>query len=184
MDAQPIIARIARTLAEQRLEAILIGNAAAALQGAPVTTIDFDFMFCKTPANIRKLKALAKSLGAVLFKPFYPASGLHRISRDEDSLQLDFMSTVDGIKSFERLRSRAARLDFEGHVLLVADLADVVASKRAAPKRRITRREKLQALKAESERVQKEQIRAWQRLPPEQRTNFLRKRIGPLSSCL
>ena len=132
MDARPILARIAQRLAEHHLEAVLIGNAAAALQGAPVTTVDFDFMFCRTPANIRKLKALAKSLGAVVFKPYYPASGLHRISRDEDSLQIDFMSTVDGIKSFERLRSRAARLDFEGHVLLVADLEDVVMSKRAA----------------------------------------------------
>jgi len=132
MDARPILARIARILREQGLEAVLIGNAAAALQGAPVTTIDFDFMFRKTAVNRRKLRAVAKSLGAALFRPYYPASGLHRIMRDEDSLQLDFMATVDGVKSFESLRSRAARIDFDGDVLLVADLADVVASKRAA----------------------------------------------------
>ena len=77
MVARPILARIARTLREQNLEVVLIGNAAAALQGAPVTTIDFDFMFRKTPLNQRKLRAVAKSLGAVLFRPFYPASGLH-----------------------------------------------------------------------------------------------------------
>lgn len=51
MDARPLLARIARMLKEQDLEAVLIGNAAAALQGAPVTTVDFDFMFRKTPAN-------------------------------------------------------------------------------------------------------------------------------------
>jgi hypothetical protein len=37
MDASPLLARIAELLARHRLEAILIGNAAAALQGAPVT---------------------------------------------------------------------------------------------------------------------------------------------------
>ncbi len=132
MDAHPILARIARLLAEQHLEAVLIGNAAAALQGAPVTTVDFDFMFRKTPVNLRKLKALSKQLGAVLFRPYYPVSGLHRILRDEDLLQLDFMSTVDGVKSFQSLRSRAQRFDIEGQGLMVASLEDIVASKRAA----------------------------------------------------
>lgn len=33
MDARPILEAVARVLAEQGLEAILIGNAAAALQG-------------------------------------------------------------------------------------------------------------------------------------------------------
>jgi len=56
MDASPLLARIAELLERHSLEAILVGNAAAALAGAPVTTIDFDFLFCKTPANLRKLK--------------------------------------------------------------------------------------------------------------------------------
>jgi hypothetical protein len=41
MDARPVPA-------EHGLEAVLIGNAAAALQGGPITTVDFDFMFHKT----------------------------------------------------------------------------------------------------------------------------------------
>lgn len=40
----------------------VVSCAAAALQGAPVTTMDFDFVFRKTPANLRKLKRLAASL--------------------------------------------------------------------------------------------------------------------------
>jgi len=62
MDARPLLARIASLLEKQGLEAVLIGNAAAALQGAPVTTVDFDFMFRKMPANLRKFKALARAL--------------------------------------------------------------------------------------------------------------------------
>jgi hypothetical protein len=49
MDARPILVMIARALQEQGLEAILIGNAAAALQGAPVTTVDFDFLYPRRP---------------------------------------------------------------------------------------------------------------------------------------
>jgi len=40
----------------------MIGNAAAALQGSPVTTLDIDFMFQKTPGNLKKLKALARDV--------------------------------------------------------------------------------------------------------------------------
>ncbi len=47
-------------------------------------------------------------------------------------LQLDFMATIHGVRSFESLRSRAKRMEFGGHPLLVADLADIVKSKRAA----------------------------------------------------
>ena len=35
------------------------------MQGAPVTTLDFDFMFRDTPTNLRKLRAVAKSLAVV-----------------------------------------------------------------------------------------------------------------------
>src|SRR3954470_9240500 len=107
MDARPLLARVARLLEENGLEAVLIGNAAAALQGAPVSTVDMDFMFRKTPANLRKLKALATELDAVVMRPYYPASDLFRIVRDDDGLQIDFMGTVHGVRSLASLRSRA-----------------------------------------------------------------------------
>jgi hypothetical protein len=65
MDAAPLLVRIAHLLRQHKLDAILIGNAAAALQGAPVTTVDIDFLFRETPASLKKLKALARSLGAL-----------------------------------------------------------------------------------------------------------------------
>ena len=52
--------------------------------------------------------------------------------RDQDLLQVDFMGRIDGVRSFEALRSRASRVDFGGYELLVADLADIIKSKRAA----------------------------------------------------
>ena len=132
MDALPLLTRIAKIMDEQGLEAVLIGNAAAALQGAPVTTVGFDFMFRKTPANLRKLKALAVALDAVIFKAYYPPSNLFRIVRDDDGLQLDFMATVDGVRSLASLRSRAKKMSFGDTGMLVANLTDIIKSKRAA----------------------------------------------------
>jgi predicted nucleotidyltransferase len=132
MDARPFLETLARLLEETGLEAILIGNAAAALHGAPVTTIDIDLLFRKTPRNIAKLKAVAKALDAVILRPYYPVSGLFRLSRDRDGLQIDFMTQIDGVKSFESLSARSHGVDLGGHELRVADLAAVIASKTAA----------------------------------------------------
>ena len=114
MNAAPILSQIAELLARHGLEVVMIGNAAAALQGAPVTTIDIDFLFRKTPANLKRLKAIAAELEAVILAPYYPVSGLLRVSRDTDGLQLDFMSVVDGVRSFEGLRKRAMPVSFGG----------------------------------------------------------------------
>jgi hypothetical protein len=133
VNAEPLLQRVARALGRVGLEAVLIGNAAAALHGAPVTTLDFDFMFRKTPANLRKLKAFAHDLRAMVMRPYYPASDLFRVLSDDDTgLQVDFLATIHGIRSFESLRSRAVRVAIGDSELAVASLADIVKSKRAA----------------------------------------------------
>jgi hypothetical protein len=132
MNAEPLLNRVAKALAEHRLEAVMVGNAAAALHGAPVTTLDIDFMFRKTPANLNKLKAVAHGLRAVVFKPYYPVSDLFRVVNDEQGIQLDFMSRLHGIRSFEGLKSRSTPVKFGEHELRVASLRDIIKSKRAA----------------------------------------------------
>jgi hypothetical protein len=132
MNAAPLLTLVSRVLATHRLDAVVIGNAAAALQGSPVTTLDIDFMFRKTPTNLRKLKAVADELDAMVLRPYYPASQLFRVVRDRDGLQLDFMAKVDGVRSFEALKSRAVPVTFGGHVLLVASLPDIIRSKERA----------------------------------------------------
>jgi hypothetical protein len=132
MNAEPLLNKVAQALAARRLEAVMVGNAAAALHGAPVTTLDIDFMFRKTPANLQKLKGVARDLGAAILKPYYPVSDLYRVVNDDQGLQLDFMARLDGVRSFEGLRSRAEAVEFGHARLLVASLSDVIASKRAA----------------------------------------------------
>lgn len=132
MDAAPLLGEVAGYLHASRLEAVLIGNAGAALQGAPVTTVDFDFFFRKTPRNLVKIKAVARALDATVMRPYYPVSDLFRIVRDRDGLQVDFMGAIHGIRSFEGVRDRAASVEIGGVSLLVASLADIIRSKRAA----------------------------------------------------
>jgi predicted nucleotidyltransferase len=136
MDARPLLAEVARRLNEADLDAVLIGNAAAALQGAPVTTVDFDFMFRPTPRNLVKLKAVASALRATILRPYYPAADLFRVVRDDDGLQVDFMVTIHGVRSFEGLKGRATRMAIDGEAVLVAALADIIKSKRAAKRPR------------------------------------------------
>lgn len=132
MDAAPFLAEVGRHLNAIRLEAVLIGNAAAALQGAPVTTVDFDFLFRKTPGNLAKLKKLADALGATVLRPYYPVSDLFRVVRDSDGLQLDFMGTIHGVRSFAGAKARSTIIDVGGVPITVASLADIIKSKRAA----------------------------------------------------
>ena len=135
MDARPYLVEIGQGLADVRLEAVLIGNAAAALQGAPVTTVDFDFLFRKTSRNLQKLKALARAMDATVLRPYYPVSDLYRVVRD-DGLQIDFMGAIHGVRSFAGVRDRAQTIDVDGVPLRVAALSDIIRSKKAAKRPR------------------------------------------------
>ncbi len=130
VNASPLLAKIARALHRVRLEVVMVGNAAAALHGAPVTTLDIDFMFRKTPTNMRKLKDFADELDAQILKPYYPVSSLYRVVNEDIGMQVDFMSILHGIKSFENLRSDAVEVEFEGHRLNVASLEKIIRSKK------------------------------------------------------
>ena len=132
MDAAPLLSEIGRQLRDTSLEAVLIGNAAAALQGAPVTTVDFDFLFRSTPRNLAKLKQVADRLHATILRPYYPVSNLYRVVRDDDGLQLDFMTTIHGIRSYAGVRDRASLIEIGGVPIRVAALSDIIKSKRAA----------------------------------------------------
>jgi len=203
MDAQPELALLAKALNEHGLDAILIGNMAAALHGAPVSTIDIDLFFRKTPRNMQKLKLVARTLEAVILRPYYPVSALFRLQRESDGLQIDFMAHIDGVKSYEGVRDRAGVHQFGRQPLLVASRGDIIRSERTNvlenglavlewPKRRAigrkqampTASEQSAALKRESDRALIELIRYRLSLPPEKRLNCLRRKIGLRATCL
>ncbi len=132
MDAAPLLCKIAAAFRRVKLEAVMIGNAAAALHGAPVTTLDVDFMCRDTELNRKKIRALAKGMDMSLSQPALPASHFFRLLDQTNGFQIDLLFEVVGIRSFAGLRSRARTVDFQGAPLLVADLRDIIASKQAA----------------------------------------------------
>ena len=136
MNAESILSKVSKALNDENLEAIVIGNAGGALLGSPVTTLDIDFYFRKTPTNLLKLKRVAKRLNATIFRPFYPLSGLFRVIGEDDGVYLDFMSEAHGIKSFASLRSRAQEFVIGKNKLLVASLEDIIKSKEASKRDR------------------------------------------------
>jgi predicted nucleotidyltransferase len=138
MDAAPMLRDALAAINRHLLDAVMIGNAAAALHGAPVTTLDVDFMFRATPLNLRKLKAVAKELEAVIMRPYYPVSKLFRMTNDDRGLQLDFMPVIHGIRSFESLKSRATEVTIQGQRVWLAGLEDIIRSKKAAGRLRDT----------------------------------------------
>ena len=153
VNAEPFLAEIARHLRDLHFDVVLIGNAAAALQGAPVTTVDFDFMFRKTAVNLRKMKALAARLDATILRPYYPASDMYRVVRDDDGLQLDFMAAIHGVRTFAGLRDRARTIEIGGASLRVASLDDIIKSKKASRRPRdLAVLESLERTREEAER--------------------------------
>lgn len=93
-------------------------------------------MFRPTAVNLAKLKKFATRMDAVILRPYYPVSALYRVMNDDRGLQVDFMPTIHGVKSFNSLRSRAQKIEVGGHSIWIASLADIIASKRAAARPR------------------------------------------------
>jgi hypothetical protein len=131
MNAGPFLHIVMRALQAVRLEAILIGNAAAALRGAPVTTEDFDFLVRSSPVTRAKIERLASLLHASISMPYYPASNVMRL-QNRDGLKIDLLPRMAAIRSFESLRSRSEILRIGDDEVRIASLEDVVRSKRAA----------------------------------------------------
>lgn len=89
-------------------------------------------MFRDTARNLQKLRRLARDLDAMVLRALNRRSGLFRVVRDRDGLQLDFMTKIAGIRSFAALRSRASVVRFSRYDVRVASLEDIIRSKAAA----------------------------------------------------
>jgi hypothetical protein len=206
MDAAPRLVEIADAFAAAKLEAILIGNAGAALQGAPVTTLDFDYLYRVSPVNQAKLRIVAEKLGGTLTQPFPVLSTVFRIRRMDPMLQVDLTGSIHGVTSFNSLPSRAIPAGIDGRIIwwrrwlislklrrrliLRKIRQSCMSSKRPlkksakSPRKRTKREIELDLMRDYSEEALTDMIRANLSLPMHKRTHFLRMCLPDGGSCL
>jgi len=123
---------LARALRIAKLEAIVIGNCASMLNGAPVTTQDIDLLIRDTKMNRRKLSRFADEIGGSV--PM-PVSELSKVEWIEGRLAVPIEIHYDRISgglTFSSVRSRAQIVAVGDEMLRVAALGDVIRSKQAA----------------------------------------------------
>jgi hypothetical protein len=134
MNAEADLIKLARLFAEVNLQAVMIGNAAAAINGSPVTTLDVDFIVPQTPQTYRAIVLLAQKTGSVLqeLKLIDDRYMYQLIPKSPEGIQLDFLYQLASKDRYENIKERAQPVDFEGNKLYVATLGDIIRAKQAA----------------------------------------------------
>ena len=115
MPTQPSISPLGaflKALDEEEIRCILIGMMAAVQQGAPLTTIDYDFWV-----------DLPERQYVRILRTFFELS---------DGLQVNVVFKPTGLRSFSVEYSGSVESELEGQLLRVLPLDRVIASKKAA----------------------------------------------------
>jgi hypothetical protein len=130
VDAAPLVtdreARFLRALVEEGVDFMVVGLAAAALQGAPAVTRDID-LWLRDPAD-PLLAAALKRAGAVYIPP---GPDHPPLLAGGDATLFDIVTTVHGIGPYAREVRRAVRVPVGQVEVKVLPLARIIASKRA-----------------------------------------------------
>lgn len=130
-----------RALVEHGVRFVLIGGFAAALRGSPMMTGDVDICYARDPANLERLSAAMRELGARLRGapsdvPF--RLDAHAFETGDhftfatDVGPIDCLGTPAGTEGYADLDAAATTEDLEGVVVRVASLDDLIRMKRAS----------------------------------------------------
>lgn len=141
--AGPDPRRIFETFVRHRVDYVLIGGIAVIAHGHTRNTRDVDFVAAPDRANLRRLAAALRDLGAQLsatdahlleidvYDPETLGSGAN-FTLETDAGGLDFFGEVPGAAPYEQMRERALPVDLGGLTIRVAGLDDLIRMKRAA----------------------------------------------------
>ncbi len=136
----PDFSQLIARLTDAGFEFVIIGGYAAVTHGSSQVTRDLDVCAVLTEQSIGVLRsALAewnprhrltsKRLSFLTFPG--PGESLNNIYLETDIGVVDILSTVLGVGDFERIRSKAEKLDIDGREVLVMALDDLIAAKEA-----------------------------------------------------
>ena len=129
---ESVLLDVMRAVNAVKLDVVLIGNAAAARVGVPVTTQQIDLFVRDTPRNPAKIQQLAMVLGdhVQASRPFEPVSRMIRV--EGLPVDVDFVFGLSSRAKFESVKARAQTIQVEGVAVRVAYLKDVIEAKLAA----------------------------------------------------
>ena len=143
MAAEPRVVALLRVLDRHGVDYVVIGAQAAVAAGAPLVTADLDITPARDEANLERLSAALRELGARLRTPSDPAGVPFPVEPEMLATatlwtlttrlgDLDLVFEPSGTSGFGDLRRDARRLEVaDGLSVLVASLLDVIRTKQA-----------------------------------------------------
>jgi hypothetical protein len=128
-------------LARAEVDFIVVGGVAVAFQGYARATKDLDITYATDEDNLKRLGSVLMAAHArlrgvdedIAFVPDERTLGRTRLlTLDTDDGGLDLLADPPGAPPYDTMRAHADRVDFDGIVIAVAALDDLLAMKRAA----------------------------------------------------
>lgn len=136
-DPVPLLSALARA----GVDFVLIGGVAGGTYGSAYGTYDVDIAYARDRANLERLAAVLRSLGATLRNtpPGLPFQlDAKTIENGSDFTfstihgSLDILSDPAGAPSYRQLKGGGTRIEVEGQEVVVASLDHLIAMKEAA----------------------------------------------------
>ena len=135
----PQYRKILLQLADEGVEVIVVGMAAAILQGVPTTTWDLDVVHRRTPENVQRLLHVLRDIQAIARRDprCLEPNETHLIGPGHILLEtrfgdFDCLGAIDGGRAFEDLLAASVVMDFEGRPIRVLSLREILAVKKRA----------------------------------------------------
>ena len=121
---------IAKAFQSTQVDYLFIGKGAAILLGFPGTTQDVDVFVARSPENAERIITALRSAGFEIDDSLAKdiRSGKDFVQIKTGPFDVDLVFAPDGIDSFAAAKARSITLD----VFKVANLRDIIASKRAS----------------------------------------------------